>query len=110
MTKSLTTKEKQKIEQEAKALSLYLCTKIKENNPFFKMPNLTKWDTEMERMLKYDNITFDQAKALIFWCQQNSFWQSNILSAAKFRKQIPQLYANMKRENAVQQHHFIPSF
>lgn len=47
-------------------------------------------------MLRHDNRTEEDIGAVLEWCQGNSFWQNNILSTDKLRKQYDRLYMEMK--------------
>ncbi|WP_256243594.1 Replication protein O [Bacillus sp. V3B] len=72
-------------------LSLRLLHNIRKNNEAFKEPDLQKWSNDIRLMMDRDNRTKEQIAYLIDWCQQDSFWKSNILSPAKLRKQFDQL-------------------
>jgi hypothetical protein len=57
-----------------------------------KAPTITKqWRDEARRMIDLDKRDFDEIVRLIDWCQQDSFWQGNILSMVKFRAQFDRL-------------------
>lgn len=57
-----------------------------------KPPPITQhWRDEARRMLDIDKRPFDKAMALLEWCQNDSFWKSNIHSMPKFRTQYDQL-------------------
>lgn len=49
------------------------------------------WKTAARLLLDEDHRELPKALALIDWCQQDAFWQSNIQSMPKFRKQYDQL-------------------
>jgi len=71
-----------------------LCTRLRdrivENGN--KAPTVTaKWRTEARLLLDKDGRELDKALRLIDWCQQDSFWNSNILSMPKFREKYDQL-------------------
>lgn len=75
---------------EAIKLANFLADKIAENGS--KRPTVTEaWVTDMNRLMKIDGRTFDQIKSAIEWCQDDSFWRSNIMSPGKLRKQYDQL-------------------
>jgi len=78
-------------------LSLILARK-----PDFKKPNLQGWAKDIDRMIRLDKRTPEQIEAVIRWCQQDLFWQSNILSAAKLREKFDQLELRMKGSNGQQ--------
>lgn len=50
-----------------------------------------KWLSDMERLHKIDERTWEQITKAIEWCQADDFWRGNILSPAKLRKQYDQL-------------------
>jgi hypothetical protein len=50
-----------------------------------------KWLTDMERLNKIDERSWEQITKAIQWCQADDFWRGNILSPAKLRKQYDQL-------------------
>lgn len=79
-------------------LSLRLFKNIRKNNPAFKEPNLQKWSDDFRLMMERDNRTEEQITYLINWCQQDSFWKSNILSPSKLRKQFDLLIIKVTSE------------
>jgi hypothetical protein len=79
-------------------LSELLYKKIKERNPEHKEVNLQKWACDIDLMLRVDNRKPDVIEKLIIWCQQDSFWQNNILSTSKLRAQYDQLILKMKAD------------
>jgi hypothetical protein len=57
-----------------------------------KKPAITqRWLNAGRLMLDTDNRDPAEAAHLIDWCQQDSFWKSNILSMPKFREKYDQL-------------------
>lgn len=50
-----------------------------------------KWLTDMERLHKIDERSWEQITKAIEWCQDDDFWRSNIMSPGKLRKQYDQL-------------------
>ncbi|MDT3497176.1 hypothetical protein NLU03_23000 [Bacillus toyonensis] len=74
----------------------YLFEKIKENNPKQKEPSsFDSWANEVRLMRERDKRDLQEVKDVIDWCQNDSFWKSNILSVGKLRKQFDQLYMKM---------------
>lgn len=53
------------------------------------------WLSEMERLNRIDGRDWDEIHKVIRWCQQDSFWRTNILSPSKLRKQYDQLKLKM---------------
>lgn len=80
-------------------LSLRLLNAIRKNNEGFKEPNLQSWSNDIRLMIEKDNRTEEQIKYLIDWCQQDTFWKTNILSPSKLRKQYDQLVLKCKQEH-----------
>jgi len=64
---------------------------IRLRKPNFKKPDLEKWATHIDRLIRLDKRTPEQIEKIIQWCQMDGFWQNNILSTEKLRKQIDQL-------------------
>lgn len=81
-------------------LANYLSKQIAErlDRPLQEEKTLQKWSIEFERMVRLDKIDIDDVKDVLVYSQHNQFWQSNILSANKFRKQYLTLLAQMKRD------------
>jgi len=64
---------------------------IEERKPDFKEPNLQTWAKHINQMIRLDKRDPTKIKAVIEWCQKDSFWQNNILSTEKLRKQFDRL-------------------
>lgn len=61
-----------------------------------RKPTIGKnWKQAIDRLIRIDGYTSDQIRQVINWSQQDEFWQGNILSAAKLRKQFDQLKNRM---------------
>jgi len=73
-----------------------LLQKITERNPNFKKPDLQKWAKDIDLMIRADHRDPETIRAVIEWCQNDSFWQNNILSTKKLRDKFDQLYLKMK--------------
>jgi len=80
-------------------LSKLLLDLILEHKPDFKKPDLQKWATCIDLMIRRDNRSSTTTRAVIEWCQQDAFWRSNVLSTSKLRKQFDQLEMKMEGEN-----------
>jgi len=76
-------------------LSELLLGKILSRNPNHKKPDLQTWAKDVDRMIRRDNRTPEDIRRIIEWCQQDSFWQNNILSTAKLREKYDQLSLKM---------------
>ena len=77
-------------------LSKLLFDLIKERNPNHKQPDLKSWAKHIDLMIRIDKRTIEEIRGCINWSQQDSFWQNNILSTAKLRKQFDTLYLKAK--------------
>jgi len=78
-------------------LSLLLVKEIEIQLPTFKTPNMDVWATHINKMRILDNRTPQQIEFIIKWCQNDSFWQGNILSTKKLREKFDTLTAQAKR-------------
>jgi len=79
-------------------LSELLFEKILFRNPNHKKPNIQTWAKDIDLMIRLDKRTPEDIRRVIEWCQADTFWQSNILSTAKLRKQFDHLQAKMRSE------------
>jgi hypothetical protein len=80
-------------------LSKLLYDKIKKRNNGHKLPNLKMWSKQIDLMIRIDKRKPDDIKEIILWCQSDPFWQNNILSTSKLRKQYDALFLKMRKEN-----------
>ena len=81
-------------------LANYLSSQIAKrlNKPLQKEKTLQKWAMEFERLSRIDGNDIDEIKDVLIFSQKDLFWQTNILSANKFRKQYLLLLSKMKKE------------
>lgn len=71
---------------------------ILQNNPGAKTPtDLTKWQSDFDKMKRLDNRTDEQIYAVMEFSQKDSFWKSNILSAGKLREKFDTLLLQKDR-------------
>jgi len=54
------------------------------------------WANDIRLMVEIDNRDPKQIKEVIDWCQEDNFWQNNILSITKLRKQFDKLELKSK--------------
>lgn len=83
-----------------------LCERLREHieRNTDKPPTVTQqWRTAARLLLDRDSIEFDEAMRVLDWSQHDSFWQSNILSMPKFRKQFAQLQIKSRQQHRQQQ-------
>jgi len=76
-------------------LSGLLFEKIFSRNPKHKKPNIQTWAKDIDKMIRIDHRSPEDIRRVIIWCQADPFWQNNILSTAKLRKQFDQLQLKM---------------
>jgi hypothetical protein len=69
----------------------YFFSLILKRNSEHKPPDLQKWSNEIDLMIRVDKREPKAMRRLMDWCQNNEFWQNNILSIKKFRAQYDQL-------------------
>lgn len=78
-------------------LSELLFSKIKNRNPKHKEPNFQAWGKHVDLMLRMDKRTPGEIERVINWCQEDLFWQNNILSTAKLREKFDALILKMPK-------------
>lgn len=79
-------------------LSELLFSLIIKRDEKHKRPNIQKWAVHIDRLIRIDKRTPTAIETVIEWCQQDDFWQSNILSTVKLRQQFGSLKMKMDRE------------
>lgn len=72
-------------------LAELLLSLIKTRNPSYKNPNIQEWAKHIDYMIRIDRRTVSDVEKIIKACQRDPFWQNNILSTEKLRKQYDQL-------------------
>lgn len=78
-------------------LSHLLLSLITKRRNTFKKPDLQKWCVHIDRMIKTDKREYNEIERIIRWCQQDDFWQNNILSTQKLREQFDKLALKMPK-------------
>ncbi|MHC4618587.1 MAG: hypothetical protein ACYTEQ_12645 [Planctomycetota bacterium] len=78
-------------------LSKLLLDLILERKANFRRPDLQRWAVHVDRLIRVDKRTPEQIEAVIRWCQEDDFWQNNILSTEKLRKQLDRLELGMAK-------------
>lgn len=67
-----------------------------------KRPTIAvSWRREARLLMDKDEHTEDEIHALIDWCQDDSFWRSNVLSLPKLREKYDQLALKARTPRAV---------
>lgn len=72
-------------------MSELLLNLIRQRNPNFRQPKIQSWAKHVDLMIRFDKRPPEEIGKVIRWCQQDSFWCTNILSTEKLRKQYDQL-------------------
>ncbi len=80
-------------------LSRLLFSLIRKRSEGHTIPDMEKWATHIGRMIRLDGRNLEDIEKVILWCQENKFWQNNILSTAKLRNNYDQLKLKMESEN-----------
>ena len=68
---------------------------VRRLNPGHKTPNIETWADDVRKMREIDNRDPEQIRQVFQWANNDNFWQGNILSPAKLRKQFDQLLIKM---------------
>jgi hypothetical protein len=84
-------------EDDAFRLARLLLDSILQWKPDFKRPDLQTWALHIDKMFRLDKRTAKRIETVIRWCQSDSFWQSNVLSARKLRDKFDTLEAKMRQ-------------
>jgi hypothetical protein len=80
-------------------LAEYLAKRIEDNGS--KPPNVTEsWVKDIRLLIERDGRSVEQVKFIIDWCQNDSFWRSNILSPSKLRVKFDQLRLNAEQQSS----------
>ena len=95
--------DENKFSPEIRNLSELLFSLMLKNNDNAKQPNFNSWDEHIEKLHRIDNYKLNQIKYVIEWCQQDSFWKSNILSTKKLRDKFGALVVKIKSEKEKKQ-------
>ena len=73
-----------------------------------KKANMQTWADDMRKLVELDGVDKKLAKDVMDWVVTNDFWKTNILSAAKLRKQFAQLAIKMNAEKNLQKKDPVP--
>ncbi|MGW8988689.1 HNH endonuclease [Streptomyces zhihengii] len=84
------------VREDVERLCQHLADRIEQNGS--KRPTITKtWRDAARLMLDRDGRTEDQIHGAINWCQDNSFWRSNVLSMPKLREKYDAMRLQAER-------------
>ena len=78
-------------------LAQWMLSLITEAQPDFKKPNLQSWAKTIRLMRERDGRNHHDMARMWKWAREDDFWQANVLSADKFRKQYDRLVAQAMR-------------
>ena len=86
-------------------LAQLLFNLILKRNPTHKTPDLQKWASNVEKMIRLDNRNVSDIETLIRWCQssdtkESKFWSNSILCTETLRKQFDRLMLIMGTDKA----------
>lgn len=62
---------------------------------------IAKWSNDIRLLVEADGYPEADVKAVIYWCQKDDFWKTNILSAGKLREQFPRLRMQAEKAGAL---------
>jgi hypothetical protein len=80
-------------------LTLKLVNGIRANDPRFKTPDLQRWATHIDSLLRLDERPPQEIAEVIDFATTDDFWKSNILSTKKLREKFTTL---IQKKNATQ--------
>ncbi len=75
------------------AFLLFSLLKERDDKLVLTLPQQQSWAHEMNKIIRIDRRSRDEIQAVIYFSQQDDFWQDNIRSPAKLRKQFSVLLA-----------------
>lgn len=97
-----TPNQTKKYDEESKPYkcAAFLSKRIKERIPNKVIPErqLQSWAYDFDKTHRLDKQDWQTIAAVLDFSQTDDFWQRNILSGGKFRKQFDQLFLNMQKE------------
>jgi len=83
--------------EDVERLCAHLADRLVENG--CKQPTITKtWRDAARLLLDKDGRTEDQVRRAIDWCQNDSFWKSNVMSMPKLREKYDTLRLRAEEE------------
>jgi len=80
-------------------MAVFFYSKIKEWTDKVQEPNYQLWADECRKILELDKRDKEQVKTIIEWATSHHFWQKNILSPGKLRKQFERLGVEMDSDS-----------
>lgn len=80
-------------------MAIFLFSKIRDWTDKVNEPDYQLWADECRKILELDKRDKEQVKAIIEWATSHEFWQKNILSPSKLRKQFERLGVEMDSDS-----------
>jgi hypothetical protein len=98
--------DKWSVEDTEYKLTIHLSKLIDDNNAYAKTPtnggkDIQGWIAPIDKLMRLDGASAHHIQQVMDWCQQDNFWQVNILSTSKFRKKFPQLFGKAKKDGYI---------
>jgi len=87
---------KPKFTQDHLNFAQYMFDCIRELNPNQRQANIESWANDLRLITDIDKRSYEDVSKVWEWVRKDPFWQSNILSPKKLRKQFDQLVIKMK--------------
>lgn len=75
------------VDVEIRKTAHWMLVKLRLLNPVHSEPNWKRWHRELRLMVDRDKRTLHEIRDLFGWANADPFWQTNILSPGKLRKQ-----------------------
>ena len=74
---------------------------IQQRDPKYKDRNMQTWADDMRKLVELDKRSIEEVERVLDWSQQDTFWQTNILSPNKLRKHFSKLYQQCKAKQPI---------
>lgn len=68
-----------------------------------KKSNMQSWADDMRKLIEIDQVDKHQAKQVMDWVTEDSFWKTNVLSAKKLRERFMELAIKMNADKKTSQ-------
>ena len=75
---------------------------IQQRDPKYKDRNMQTWADDMRKLVELDKRSIEEVERVLDWSQQDTFWQTNILSPNKLRKHFSKLYQQCKAKQPIE--------
>lgn len=86
------------VSAEADSLFNFFLQKMKERKKDFKTPNVDKWKSCMDLLLRLDKRDPDEAKKIIEWASTHKWWKIGCTSPESLRKNYDDMQMQMEAE------------